>query len=151
MLWVFQERRHASNDDLLSSPPVNAYKKIASNIGLTIGLLQLCPSKLGVQSISADHPKSLWIWMGLSSAIDRYNYLGIFIVYQRTSLRAMETLNTPMERKKVALYKVDGSIMVFQIFFYILIWIKVGVIFYYGYGGFGDRPKSASFSIFFDI
>ena len=41
--------------------------------------------------------------------------------------------------------------MLFQIFLNNLLWNKVGFIFYYGYKGFGDMPKSASFSIFFDI
>ena len=56
-----------------------------------------------------------------------------------------------MDPEKRALYKVDGTIMLFQIFFYNLLWNKVCYISYYGYSGFGDRPKSASFSIFFDI
>ena len=67
---------------------------------------------------------------------------------QRTSLRAMEILTTPIERKKRGLNKAEGSIMLFKIFFHNLLWNKVGFIFYYGYRGFGDRPKSASFSYF---
>ena len=61
---------------------------------------------------------------------------------------AIEIFTTLMDREKRALYKVDGSMMLFQIFFHNLVWIKVRVIFYYGYRGFGDRPKSASFSNF---
>ena len=39
----------------------------------------------------------------------------------------------------------------FKFFFHNLLWNKVGFVFYYGDRGFGDRPKYASLSIFFDI
>ena len=87
--------------------------------------------------------------MGLSPAIDRRNTFINFIMDRRTFPMDIEILTMPMDREKTVLYKVDGSIIVFKFFFHNLEWIKVRVIFYYAYRGFGDRPKSASFSIFF--
>ena len=101
--------------------------------------------------ISVGHAKAEYIWKCLPSAIEGDINLFFIIMDQRTFIIALCNLINANNSGGISLYKVDGSIMLFQIKFHILLWFKVSFIFYYGYKGFGDRPKSASFSIFFDV
>ena len=85
--------------------------------------MQPYQAKLGVGSISADHPQTKLNWKSLPSAIDWYNNLWSFIMNLRTFHIPTGNIIYSQYRRAISLYKIPVSIMLFPRFFDILLWI----------------------------